>query len=181
MADAGPTNSPTQASTGAWLTMIGLAGLGLGVSGLFMIFALPAVGLVWYGVLLILLGVAQLAELARSFVEGGRTIRAVLALVYVAAGVALIVLPEAVGALTRLVAVLVAAAGAMRIAWSLAWPQSFRSFGILAGLAVLALGLVLLGAPAGLPLWSLGAVVALDLAVYGLSAFVLGRALRPRD
>jgi uncharacterized membrane protein HdeD (DUF308 family) len=166
------------ADHGAWMVWIGLAGMGLGASGAFMLFALPAIGLVYYGALLCLLGAAQLSEAARAPSGGGRRILALLGAIYVAVGLALMILPGAVSALSRLVAVLFAAAGAMRIVWSLAWPPLFRPVGVVAGAAVLGLGALLLATPSGPRLWMLGGAVAFDLVAYGLSAFVLGRTLR---
>lgn len=170
---AGPTPQ-----TASWLVMIGAAGLVLGISGLFMIVALPAVGLVWYGGLLVLLGLAQLGELFRRLTVAGRTIRALLALTYVVCGVVLMMAPASVDALKLLIAVLFTAAGAFRILWSFTWTRWSKVWGIGAGLASIALGAVmLLGWPTS-ALWVLGAAVAFDLAAYGVTAILLGRALK---
>lgn len=167
----------THPRMGAWMMLVGAAGLGLGASGLVMIFALPAVGLVGYGALLAVVGLVQLAELGRQLSQSGRAIRLLLALLYLASGAALMI-EGPTDPLARLVAVLFCAAGAFRIVWSFAWPKVSRTWGLAAGLATAGLGLMLLASKGGWLLSVLGIAVALDLAAYGLSAFFLGRALR---
>ena len=171
-----PSRRPL-AQTGGWLTLAGMAGLGLGLSGLVMVFVARSVGVVAYGGLLAILGLVQLAELFRHLSMAGRLIRAILALVYIGCGLTLMLAPDAVGSLELLVACLFAAAGVFRIVWALAWPRGSKVWGVAAGLGAIALGAVmLLGWPTS-ALWVLGAAVALDLTVYGASAFLLGRAL----
>ena len=178
MSNGGQPDQRNLAQTGAWLTLAGLAGLGLGLSGLVMVFAARSVGVGWYGALLALLGFVQLAELLRRLSMAGRLIRAILALVYIGCGVALMLMPETVGSLELLVACLFAAAGVFRIVWALAWPRGSKAWGVAAGLGAIALGgVMLLGWPQQ-ALWVLGAAVAVDLAFYGASALLLGRALR---
>ncbi len=177
MTEASPTQPPLS-QVGSWLILVGIAGLGLGLSGLFMIFALPSIDLVWYGGLLVVLGLVQLAELARHLSMAGRSIRAVLALVYAGCGVALMLAPSNVGSLELLVAVLFTAAGAFRIVWSITWPTWSKLWGVAAGVASIGLGLVMLIGWPTPALWVLGAAVAFDLAAYGVSAILLGWALR---
>lgn len=178
MTDTATRADPPLSQVGAWLMLAGAAGLGLGLSGLVMIFALPAIGLDWYGGLLVLLGLVQSVEMARHLSATSRTIRGALALVYVGCGVALMLAPDNVGALELLIAVLFTAAGAFRIVWSITWPHWPKLWGVAAGIGSIVLGLVMLsGWPTG-ALWVLGAAVAFDLAVYGISAILFGWALR---
>jgi hypothetical protein len=164
--------------TGRRLARIGLAGLVLGLSGLVMTFATPVVSLRGYGVLLMLLGVAQGAEVLWSWPSGGVIVRALLALIYLACGAALTTTPAGLAASTHLVATLLFAAGAFRFAWSLAWPSVPRLWGAAAGLATLGLGLVILAGWPASAMWVLGLAITFDLSIYGMTALLLGRSLR---
>jgi uncharacterized membrane protein HdeD (DUF308 family) len=164
--------------TGARLTWAGVGGLVLGASGFAMMLALPVFELGWYGALLTLLGIIQLAELSRRLSGPGLALRALIALVYVGCGLTLVLAPGEVAPLRLLIATLFVAAGLFRIAWAIAWRGAPRSWGVMAGLGTGLLGLVLLiGWPVA-GLWVLGAAVAADLILYGVNALALGRALR---
>lgn len=160
---------------GRRLSLAGLAGLVLGASGLAMVLWAPPAGVAPYGALLLLAGVAQLPELIRRTTAAERAYRGLLAAVYLASGAMLAT--AGADAMPRLVAVLFCASGALRVAWALAWPR-FRGLGIAAGLGVLAFGLVLLLAGPGSGLKLLGVAIAIDLAGYGLTGLLLGRALK---
>lgn len=177
MSDAGHSDPRSLAQTGRWLTLAGLAGLVLGLSGLVMVFAARSVGVAGYGALLALLGLVQFAELLRRLSMAGRLIRAILALVYIGCGLTLMFMPETVGSLELLVACLFAAAGVFRIVWALAWPRGSKVWGVAAGLGAIALGAVMLLGWPEQALWVLGAAVAVDLSFYGASALLLGRTL----
>ena len=173
--DARPASLP---QTGARLSLVGVAGLVLGLAGLVMVFAQPAIELVWYAGLLIALGLAHLVEVLHHRGLAGRTIRGLLALVYISTGVALMVAPAEIGDIELLVTALFIVAGSFRVAWSMAWPRWPKAWGIGAGFAAVAFGLLLLLSWPRAALWMLGAAVASDLALYGAGAVLLGWALR---
>lgn len=169
---------PESELTGSWLVIIGAAGLGIGGTGLAMVLTSRAVSLPWYGAFLWLVGLAQLFELVRHLSTAGRVIRGVLALLYLGSGAVLMSGLAETWSLKLPIAILLFAAGASRVVWSLAWPKASKVWGALAGALTTSFGLLLLAGWPTSSVWLLGAVVAADLMVYGASAVVLGRTLQ---
>ncbi len=163
MQAAEPT--PGLGPVGRRLSLAGLAGLGLGASGLAIVLWAPAAGVRAYGSPAAAgRGGANSPSCSGGSPPPTEAFQGLLASIYLVAGAMLAT--AGAEAMPLLVAVLFAASGALRVAWALAWPR-FRALGIAAGLGVFAFGLVLLLAAPGPGLKLLGVAIALDLAGYG--------------
>jgi uncharacterized membrane protein HdeD (DUF308 family) len=171
----------TRARLGAerayWLTATGWASIVLGVAGLAALLMFSPRAVSGCGIVIGAAGVGQLLELGRPLRPGERAVRIAIALMFVGLGAALAALP-AETALERLVAVLFAASGLVRMLWSAAWPRLPMLWGVGAGLVGTALGIALAAFAPHWALWAIGGAVALDLAAYGAAAVALAAALR---
>ena len=165
------------AQSASWLVSTGLLWLGLGGLGLFMVLAVPAVGMSCYGVLLTLLGVIQFGGLRPGLSRSDLILRLLLALAYIASGLVLVFEPTTVGVVQLVVAFLFAMAGLLRIGESSALAVRSKPWGILAGAGSILLGVLMLVGPGSVD-WLLGAAAALDLAFFGGGAMLQGRTLR---
>jgi len=174
MTTAAATGETTIRKEGRWLIALGALSLVLGVLGLFMTFALTVVSTVWFGALLAIVGAAQIAF---GFSEAqSRWLNLLLGLIYLAAGVIMLVNPvRAAVSLTFLIGVVIAALGIARIVWSFWFPGFARKLlGVLGGLISLALAWIILSGWPWTGLWVLGLFVAVDLIVYGFTLIGVG-------
>jgi uncharacterized membrane protein HdeD (DUF308 family) len=151
---------------------VGALCLALGLVGLAYTLTLTVASVVFYGVLLIVGGLAQLCEPFFSGARAGwraRAIRVVIGLIYVAAGLLAILQPlRAAVALTLLLGVMLLASGVARGVAAL-YQRGSRGGLVLAALLALALGAALIvGWPVS-GLWAIGLFVSCDLIAYGLA------------
>jgi uncharacterized membrane protein HdeD (DUF308 family) len=158
-----------------WLLGVGVTALILGLAGLVMTLAFTVASVVWYGVLLIVAGAAQVIEVMLPPQAGGRwtsrALRLSLGLLYVAAGLYSAFHPEGASfALTLVLGILLIASGAVRAAWVLAREgQRSRRLGILLALVSCAFGIAVLSQWPLSGLWVIGLCLSADLIAYGLS------------
>lgn len=155
-----------------WLLGIGLLALVLGGLGLYITFAFVVVGFPWYGLLLILAGIVQVAEvIAVHRAALGRMSHLLLGLLYVAAGLYAIFQPAGTGlALTLVLGTLLVASGAVRAVWVLAREgRRSRGLGLVLAIVSVVLGLSLLVQWPLSGLWVIGLFISADLVAYGLS------------
>jgi uncharacterized membrane protein HdeD (DUF308 family) len=162
-------------SSRAWLFAVGVLALVLGAVGLYMTFGFIVVGVVWYGVLLIIAGAVQAIEAIAVPAAGdrrtSRSLRLALGLLYMAAGLYVVIQPAGAGfALTLVLGILLIASGAVRAAWVLARQGKWsRGLGLVLAVVSALLGLALLGQWPLSGLWIIGLFVSADLVAYGLS------------
>ena len=168
---ATPTTGPAQ----RWLLGVGLLALVLGSAGLYVTVAFLAIGLAWYGLLLIVAGIVQAAEaIAVPAAADGwisRLLRLLLGLLYIGAGLYAVFQPTGTGlALTLVLGALLVASGAVRAAWMLAREgRRSRGVGLILAFVSAGLGLSMLAQWPLSGLWVIGLFVSADLIVYGLS------------
>ena len=99
-----------------WMLALGILMAVLGVVGLFMTYALTIVGVVWFGVLALIAGVAQLVDSFKY--KGWKSFGAhiLLALLYIAAGIVLMVLPvQSAWWLTLMIGAMFIVTGVLRV------------------------------------------------------------------
>ncbi|WP_262265744.1 HdeD family acid-resistance protein [Microvirga yunnanensis] len=167
--------TPTVSPVWGWLLGVGLLALVLGGIGLYITIAFIAVGLAWYGLLLIVAGIVQTAEaIAVAAAADGwtsRLLRLLLGLLYIAAGLYAIFQPTGTGlALTLVLGILLVASGAVRAAWMLAREgRRSRGLGLILAVGSALLGLSMLAQWPLSGLWVIGLFVSADLIAYGLS------------
>jgi uncharacterized membrane protein HdeD (DUF308 family) len=151
---------------------VGAICLVLGLIGLAYTLTLTVAGVVFYGALLVAGGVAQLCEPLFAGARAGwraRSVRVVIGLIYVAAGLIAIFQPlRAALALTLLLGIMLLASGVARGVAAL-YHGGSRGGLVLAALLSLALGAALIvGWPVS-GLWAIGLFVSCDLIAYGLA------------
>jgi len=158
-----------------WLFGVGVLAAVLGIIGLFMTLAFVVLDVAWYGGLLIVAGAVQATEAIALPVKAegrlSRTLRLVLGLLYVAAGLYAVLQPAGAGAILSLVlGAFLVTSGAVRAAWTFAWEgRQSRGLGLALAVISIAFGLCLIGQWPMSGLWVLGLFVSADLVVYGLS------------
>jgi uncharacterized membrane protein HdeD (DUF308 family) len=151
---------------------VGAVCLALGLIGLASTFTLTVASVMLYGALLVAGGLAQLYEpffgpAASSW--RARTFRAIIGLIYVAAGLIAVFQPlRAALALTLLLGVMLLASGVVRALAAL-YHSGARAPLVLTAFVALALGAALIvGWPVS-SLWAIGLFVSCDLIAYGLA------------
>lgn len=167
-----------------WILAVGAIALILGVVGLFMTFALTIVSALWFGVLLLVAGFFQGFEAfsGRTAGEGwsSRGTRLLLALVYVLAGILLVMDPLGASiALTLVLGFMLIVAGGLRGYWAFAQRGArWRGSALLSAALSILLGVLILAGWPATGLWVIGLFVAIDLILFGLSWIAIGWALR---
>ncbi|MEO1090388.1 MAG: DUF308 domain-containing protein [Pseudomonadota bacterium] len=163
-----------------WFVGLGLLLVVLGTVGLGMTGVLTIVTVIWFGLLLVVGGVAQLIHAFRC--QGWRSTLAngAIAVLYLAAGVVLLIDPVMASAsLTLVLGALILAAGAVRIGIAV---QHWRDPGwvwlLVSGGVGVVLGLVILSALHEGALWIIGLMIAIELIMDGWGMVIMGLALR---
>jgi len=163
-----------------WVVALGALSTVLGVIGLGMTFGLTLAGVLFFGVLLVIAGGFQLVDAFMSAGWKGALLSAAIALVYLIAGVLIVLDP--VGAAVALALVIGAAlltAGAMRIGIALQHRgEPGWQWAIAGGAVSLVLGgLILFQWPVS-GFWLIGLFIAVELLVNGWTAIFVGLAAR---
>lgn len=158
-----------------WLLAVGSLLLILGIVGLFIVVSLTIVSTLWYGVLLIAAGIAEIAEaLAKpSEVEAwrSRVVRFFAGLLYLVGGLWAVFRPlEASLALTLVLGLTLIASGVARALWAIVHTtQLSRATVILFALLSMLLGAAIIAQWPYSGLWAIGLFVSCDLIAAGLS------------
>ncbi|GJE02751.1 HdeD family acid-resistance protein [Methylobacterium isbiliense] len=181
------TMSPRDASAGAargrwWLIAVGALLLALGLLGLSLTLAFTIASTLWYGVLLLVAGLGEIAEAAARPGESepwqARAIRIAAGILYLLGGLYAIVRPlDASLALTLVLGLVLVASGLVRIVWAVTHEVRGSRTGIIL-LAVLSgiLGAAILAQWPWSGLWAIGLLVSCELIAAGLSWCWIGLA-----
>ena len=166
-----------------WLLALGILFLILGVIGLGMSVALTVVGVLYFGVLLLIGGGVQLWQSFKCRGWKSAAWHVFIALVYLVAGVLVVYDPvgAAVG-LTLVIAIALLVTGATRLLMSFQLkPAGGWWWVLLSGIMSIVLGVIILAQWPATGLWVIGLVIAIELIVNGWSyIFVALAAKRAR-
>ncbi|WP_295457384.1 HdeD family acid-resistance protein [uncultured Thiodictyon sp.] len=174
------TFSPDLQKNWGWLLVLGLSSIALGTLGFYMTFALTLVSVLFFGVLILAAGIFQLIHAFTC--TGWKSVfwHVLIALLYVVAGVDIMIDPVRASAiLTLVLAGLLIAVGLLRsiMAFQLRstagwlWP-------LLSGLVSIALGAMILAQWPISGLWVIGLFVAIELVFNGWSYLIIALAVR---
>ncbi|NNC00994.1 hypothetical protein HI113_44865, partial [Corallococcus exiguus] len=146
----------------------GLVALFLGLAGLYMTFGLTIVGVLWYGILMLVAGIVQIIQPFLSSHAGTRRSRwaaILLGLVYAAGGLYALLNPLGASlVLTLILGVALVASGIFKAGWAF-FDQSRRSNAalVLAATLSLILGCLLIAQWPLSGLWTIGLLISCDL------------------
>lgn len=158
-----------------WFIAVGTALLVLGIVGLFMAVTLTIVSTLWYGILLIAAGIAEIVEgltkPADMEVWRSRAVRVLAGLLYLVGGLWAVFRPlEASLALTLVLGLTLIASGVARALWAIVHEtQMSRAAVILFALLSMLLGAAIIAQWPYSGLWAIGLFVSCDLIAAGLS------------
>lgn len=171
------TDTAQQSSARArrWRIGLGILALVLGCIGLFMTPALTIAGVIWYGVLFAVLGIALIVETATSAQRPWPWVNFLLGALYLVAGylIAFNPLSAAVG-LTMLIGMLLIAIGIARLVWAFRLPSGARGIGVASGVFSAILGVMIVMQWPASSFWVIGLFIAVDLISHGVTAIVTG-------
>ena len=164
-----------------WLLALGIASIVLGTLGFYMTFAFTLTSVLLFGVLLLLGGVFQLVHATTC--QGWKSIlwHVLIALLYVAAGIDIIVDPiRASSVLTLILAGILIAVGVSRIVISLQLRAAVNGWywSLLSGLISILLGGMIVAQWPASGLWVIGLFVAIELVFSGWSTIFVALAAR---
>jgi uncharacterized membrane protein HdeD (DUF308 family) len=163
-----------------WLLAFGILSVVLGTVGLGMTFGLTLASVLFFGVLLVVGGVAQLVDAFKCRGWKSTLWHVLIALLYVAGGVVIVVDPVLASAtLTLVLAWILIAVGIMRgiIAVQLR-PASGWVWPLISGIVSIALGAMIIAAWPLSGLWVIGLFVAIELILNGWSYVFVALAAR---
>jgi uncharacterized membrane protein HdeD (DUF308 family) len=163
-----------------WLLVLGLVSIALGTLGLYMTFALTLVSVLFFGALILGAGVVQLVQALSC--TGWKSVfwHVLIALLYIAAGVDIMLNPViASELLTLILAGILVAIGLLRIIIAI---QSRATGGwvwtLLSGLVSIALGAMIYSQWPTSGMWVIGLYVAIELIFHGWSSLFIALAAR---
>jgi len=193
------TTAAAERPSGGWLIALGILMIVLGIVGLGMAYWLTIAAVIWFGILAIIAGVAQLIDVIHH--RGWKAIvwQVLIGLVYVIAGVFMVLLPvNAAFVLTIVIAASLVAAGILRLV--LAFTARGAGAGakvwlVISAIVSVVLGVLLWGTvtPPGAEAlatpegqlawlrswgWVIGLFVAIELIAQGIAMLTLGLAVR---
>lgn len=158
-----------------WFIAVGSLLLVLGIVGLFMVVTLTIASTLWYGILLIAAGIAEIVEAlakpADSEVWRSRAVRFLAGVLYLVGGLWAVYRPlEASLALTLVLGLTLIASGVARAVWAIVHEtQLSRATVILFALLSVLLGAAIIAQWPYSGLWAIGLFVSCDLIAAGLS------------
>jgi uncharacterized membrane protein HdeD (DUF308 family) len=163
-----------------WLLALGLVSIVLGTFGFYMTFALTLASVVFFGVLILVAGVFQLVHAFTC--TGWKSVlwHVLIALLYIAAGVDIMLNPARASlVLTLVLAGILVAVGLLRsiMAFQLR-PASGWFWPLLSGLVSIALGGMIVGQWPDSSFWVIGLFVAIELIFNGWSYVLIALAAR---
>lgn len=164
-----------------WLLALGIVSIVLGTLGFYMTFAFTLTSVLFFGVLLLVGGVFQLVHAITC--QGWKSIlwHVLIALLYVAAGIDIIVDPiRASSVLTLILAGILIAVGVSRIVMSLQLRAAVSGWywSLLSGLISILLGGMIVAQWPASGLWVIGLFVAIELVFSGWSTIFVALAAR---
>jgi len=163
-----------------WVVAFGVVSTILGVIGLGMTFSLTLAGVLVFGVLLVIAGAFQLFDAFMSKGWKGTLLSAAIAIIYLLAGVVVVLDPlGSAVALTLVIGAALLVAGALRIGIALQHRgERGWQWAIVGGALSLILGgLILLEWPIS-GFWVIGLFIAVELLINGFTAIFIGLAAR---
>ncbi|WP_132256937.1 HdeD family acid-resistance protein [Methylobacterium segetis] len=167
-----------------WFTAAGAVLLVLGVAGLYMTVAFTVASTLWYGVLLLIAGPAEIIEAVAQTREPwhSRAARILAGALYVAGGLYAVLQPlQASVALTLVLGLVLIASGIARAVWAVIHEvKTSRAAVILLALISVLLGMAIIQQWPWSGLWAIGLFVSCDLLAAGLSWCWAGLARDPR-
>jgi uncharacterized membrane protein HdeD (DUF308 family) len=166
--------------TWGWLLAVGILSVILGVIGLGMTFLLTLVSVLYFGVLMIVVGGVQVVQAFKAAGWKGIVLHAIIGLLYVVAGLIIVNRPLLASlALTWTLAIILVAVGAMRIVLGVrhrgttAW-----GWAIFGGILTVLLGLMILARWPLDAIWVIGLFLAIELIVNGWTMVFVALAAR---
>jgi uncharacterized membrane protein HdeD (DUF308 family) len=164
-----------------WLLALGIVSIVLGTLGLYMTFGLTLASVLFFGVLILVLGVLQLVHAFTC--KGWKSVlwHLLIALLYVAAGIDIIADPvRASKVLTLVLAGILIAIGVIRIimAFQLRGAVDGWYWSLLSGLVSILLGGMIIAQWPASGLWVIGLFVAIELIFNGWSYLFVALAAR---
>lgn len=163
-----------------WLLALGILLVVLGVIGFGMLVALTVISAIWFGVLLLIGGGAQIVDAFRERTWAGFALHLLMALLYIATGALVVYDPIMASlALTLFIAAALVAVGAMRIVMALrmrparGWPLL-----LVGGIISALLGMMIFAQWPASGFWVLGLFLAVELVVQGFTCIMLALAAK---
>jgi len=163
-----------------WLLAVGILSVILGTIGLGMTWMLTLASVVYFGVLLIVIGVAQLLQTFKSAGWKGTFLQLLIGLLYLAAGIMVVSRPLLASlTLTWALGFALIVVGVMRIVVGMQHRGTSGWAGaVVAGIITLLLGLLILARWPSDALWVIGLFLAIELIVNGYTQILVALAAR---
>jgi uncharacterized membrane protein HdeD (DUF308 family) len=163
-----------------WLLAVGILSVILGTVGLGMTWMLTLASVVYFGVLLIVIGVAQLLQTFKSAGWKSTFLQILIGLLYLAAGIMVVSRPLLASlTLTWALGFALIVVGVMRIVVGMQHRGTSGWAGaVVAGIITLLLGLLILARWPSDALWVIGLFLAIELIVNGYTQILVALAAR---
>jgi uncharacterized membrane protein HdeD (DUF308 family) len=163
-----------------WLLAVGILSVILGTIGLGMTWMLTLVSVVYFGVLLIVIGVAQLLQTFKAAGWKSTFLQILIGLLYLAAGIMVVSRPLLASlTLTWALGFALIVVGVMRIVVGVQHRgTSGWGGGVVGGIITLLLGLLILAKWPSDALWVIGLFLAIELIVNGYTQILVALAAR---
>ena len=163
-----------------WLLAVGILSVILGTVGLGMTWMLTLVSVVYFGVLLIVIGVAQLLQTFKAAGWRSTFLQILIGLLYLAAGIMVVSRPLLASlTLTWALGFALIVVGVMRIVVGVQHRgTSGWGAGVVGGIITLLLGLLILAKWPSDALWVIGLFLAIELIVNGYTQILVALAAR---
>ena len=163
-----------------WLLAVGILSVILGTIGLGMTWMLTLASVVYFGVLLIVIGVAQLLQTFKAAGWKGTFLQILIGLLYLAAGIMVVSRPLLASlTLTWALGFALIVVGVMRIVVGMQHRGTSGWAGaVVAGIITLLLGLLILARWPSDALWVIGLFLAIELIVNGYTQILVALAAR---
>ena len=180
---AAPSSHPLFGDLGrhwGWLLAVGILSIALGVLGLGMTMALTLASVFYFGVLLIVIGGAQVIQSFKSAGWKSVILHVLIALAYLAAGIMIVIRPLLASlALTWTLAVMLIAIGVMRVVVGIQHRGTHGSgWAVFGGIVTALLGLMILAKWPTDAVWVIGLILAIELIVNGWTQILVALAAR---
>jgi len=164
-----------------WLMVMGLALTVLGVVGLYMAGALTVASLWWFGVLTIAGGVATLVDAFRAEGWKAKLWEMLIAVIYVAAGIVMLLNPGASAVwFTLFIAAFLFASGILRIITGFQIREQVKGWGwtVFGGVASTVLAIMIWAQWPVSGLWVIGMFIAIEMIMQGTSMISIALAAK---
>jgi len=163
-----------------WLLVVGILCLVLGFIGLGMTFLLTVVSVLYFGVLILVAGVAELIQAFRASGWKSKLAETLIALLYILAGLMIITRPLLASVLlTGTLAVVLLLIGILRCVMAIQHrAMQGWAWTLVGGVVTVLLGLMILARWPGSSLWVIGLFLAIELIMQGWSLTLIAVAAR---